>query len=82
MSSVAHLRLQDIATAQVRTVLPEMPVRDAVRIFSAEHISSLVIAREARPLGILTERDLVNLLAQGISQIGRASCRERVLRLV
>ena len=67
MSSVAHLRLQDIATAQVRTVLPEMPVRDAVRIFSAEHISSLVIAREARPLGILTERDLVNLLAQGIS---------------
>jgi CBS domain-containing protein len=42
---------------QVYTIDPESKVLDAVRMMSERNVGALVVAREGRLLGIITERD-------------------------
>ncbi|UCV16504.1 CBS domain-containing protein [Quatrionicoccus australiensis] len=65
MNSVSHLKLSDIATQAVSTVSPDTPLDEAVRRFAARHVSSLVVVENGRPVGIVTERDLVRLMYTG-----------------
>lgn len=65
MNSVSHLKLSDIATQAVSTVSPDTPLDEAVSRFAAKHVSSLVVVENGRPVGIVTERDLVRLMYTG-----------------
>lgn len=51
--------LSQIMTSAVVTVEPCTRVAEAVEILSERHISCLVVADEGRPVGIVTERDIV-----------------------
>lgn len=51
--------LSQIMTSAVVTVEPGTRVAEAVEILSERHISCLVVADEGRPVGIVTERDIV-----------------------
>lgn len=57
--------LHDVMTTPVTTVAPETPVSDALHIMEKQKISSLVVARDKKPLGVFTERALIQLRVGG-----------------
>lgn len=65
MNPVSNLKLYDIASRAVITVTPETPLEEAVGRFAEKHVSSLVVIENDRPVGIVTERDLVRLMCIG-----------------
>jgi diguanylate cyclase (GGDEF)-like protein/PAS domain S-box-containing protein len=57
--------LSEIYTTKVKTVLAETPISDVLGEMASLSISCIVVVdTERRPIGILTERDVVRLLAQ------------------
>ncbi|MBU0499402.1 MAG: CBS domain-containing protein [Gammaproteobacteria bacterium] len=67
MKPLAELRLADIMSPQVEAILPTHTLGEAVRIMANHRISCLVVVAGARPIGILTERDVVRLLHRGMA---------------
>ena len=65
MSSVASLRLCDIASKQVLTVTPNTPMDEAIACLARHQASSLVVIDQGKPVGIVTERDLLRLMLVG-----------------
>lgn len=53
------LPVKDAMTVNVATVTPSNTVAEAAEIMTEEGIGSLVIVRENKPIGIITERDLL-----------------------
>ncbi len=66
MSLISALRLSDIASTEVLTVPVDVSLADAVGRLADRYVSSLVVVEGARPVGILTEWDLLRLLRQGV----------------
>ncbi|SMF95944.1 PAS domain S-box-containing protein [Methylomagnum ishizawai] len=64
MNAIAHLKLSDIMSARVLGVPPECSLEAAARRMSEARVSSLLVVEGDRPLGILTERDMVRLLCE------------------
>ena len=62
MSSLIALTLADIMSSVVRQVAPDCPLGEASRQMAESRISSLIVVEQHRPVGILTERDLLRLL--------------------
>ena len=61
---VLSIPAKGIMTKPVITVLPETLLKDAVEKMQEFDISSLVVVRKERPVGILTKRDLLEPLAE------------------
>ena len=55
-------RLQDVMTTSVITIEPEQSVGQGLGIMEQRKISALVVARDKKPLGIFTERALIQIL--------------------
>ncbi len=53
-------------TAPVLTVTPDRSVSHALSIMEKERLSALIVARDCKPLGIFTERALIQIRAGGI----------------
>lgn len=68
MNSVSKLRLCDIARSTVLTVAPDTPIETAIAQFASARVSSLVVAEAGKPVGIVTERDLLHLACTGSVQ--------------
>lgn len=50
---------------QVHTILPDVTIADVIRQLSAKKVSALVVSVDgARPAGILSDRDVIRLLAE------------------
>lgn len=54
-----NILIKNILTSNVITVLPDTPLANAIRLMEKNRISCLVVAANKKPVGILTERDLV-----------------------
>jgi len=67
MKSVSNLKLRDIASSDVFTVTPDSSLDAAVRQFADHHVSSLLVVEAGKPVGIVTERDLVRLMCHGLA---------------
>ena len=61
---VLSIPAKGIMTKPVITVLPETLLKDAAEKMQEFDISSLVVVRKGRPVGILTKRDLLEPLAE------------------
>jgi CBS domain-containing protein len=61
---VLSLPAKSIMVKPVVTVLPETKLREVVEQMRKFDISSLVVASKGRPVGIITKRDFLELLAQ------------------
>lgn len=57
-------RLNEILTAEVINVSPTTPVSQAIRIMQTQNISCIVILEENKPIGIFTERNVVQHATQ------------------
>jgi CBS domain-containing protein len=68
--NVMSTRLKDFATAVVAVVEPETPALVAAQLMRQHHVGALVVVEaqeKNRPIGILTDRDLVlGLMAEGL----------------
>ena len=63
--------LDDIVKTEVATVEPGFTVREAARRMLERSVGALVIIDgESRPVGIITDRDLVSLIAEGVDPDG------------
>ncbi|MDD2761649.1 MAG: CBS domain-containing protein, partial [Methylomonas sp.] len=59
--------IAQLMTRHVVQVEPEMCLSDCAELMAIHKISSLLIGQNNKPLGILTERDVVRLLSQNVS---------------
>ncbi len=62
MPTTSQSPLGKIMTSEVRSLPPGATLRDAARLMVDEHISSLLVMIDGRPLGILTETNIVRSL--------------------
>ena len=53
------MSLQRICTKTVVTISPDATVLDAAKLMHAKHVGCLVVISNSRPIGILTDRDIV-----------------------
>ena len=63
---MAEGRVENVMTANPRSVDPDTDVGEAARILRDENVGSLPVVRDGRVTGIVTERDLaIRVLAEG-----------------
>ncbi len=61
-------RIGELIKRQPVTVSPNTSIKEAVKLMDKENIGSIIITDpEGRVLGIFTERDLVRVVAEGVS---------------
>ena len=61
------VKIKQIMKKRVFTVDPEISMADAAKIMTNNKIGSLIIMDKSKPIGIITESDIVGLVARGIS---------------
>jgi len=71
----------ELMSGRVVTVEPETTIRRAANLMRGRSIGSLVVAKQGRPVGIVTVTDLLDLLGRGAQRPapvgGRATLRYR-----
>jgi len=60
-------QMNRIMTRDIISVSPDCMLSDAVALMRQHHISFLVVARKRKPLGVLTERDIVQLAREQVN---------------
>jgi PAS domain S-box-containing protein len=68
MIPIAKLHLADVMDRHVFSVTPQCTIASMVERMKAEHVSHVVVLDAAKPIGMLTERDLVRLLHQRVER--------------
>ena len=66
--------VRDIMTPKVITITEEKTMGDAASVMGEKHIGSLIVVADAKPKGIVTERDLLS----GILALGRDPAKTNV----
>ncbi len=59
----------EVMTENVTTCSPDTALKDVVKILSSNRLSSLVIIENGAPVGIITERDMVAILADMLNDV-------------
>jgi CBS domain-containing protein len=59
----------EIMTENVTTCSPDTALKEVVKILSSKSLSSLVIIKDGEPIGIITERDMVSILADMLNDV-------------
>ncbi len=68
MIPIANLHLADVMDRHVFSVTLHCTIDSMVERMKAEHVSHVVVLDNAKPIGMLTERDLVRLLHQRVDR--------------
>jgi citrate synthase len=55
----------DVMTKEVITARPDSSLKEATQLLATHGVGSVVVVEDDRPIGILTERDLVRLTSSG-----------------
>jgi signal-transduction protein with cAMP-binding, CBS, and nucleotidyltransferase domain len=66
MTLDTELRMEDLALRPIVTIAPGESLRSAARTMRSWNIASLVVNEPAKPVMIVTERDLTHSLADGL----------------
>jgi CBS domain-containing protein len=59
----------EVMTKDVTTCSPDTAIKEVVKILSSKSLSSLVITKDNEPIGIITERDMVSILADMLNDV-------------
>jgi CBS domain-containing protein len=59
------MRVRDVASSAVVVVGPEHSIGEAARMMNRHHVGSAVVTDAEQLAGILTERDVLKVVAQG-----------------
>jgi len=58
--------LEEIMTRDIVTVIPENTLYEAAQLMGEKRIGSLLVLKYDTPVGIITERDLLNVVSRGV----------------
>lgn len=67
-------KLVDIMSTDILYVKPQSPLDEVTRLMSQQRYSCLLVVENNKPIGIITERDIVNLLAEKLN--AKSICNE------
>src|SRR5947207_1598500 len=73
------MQVGDIMTSDVKTAETTASLSEAAKILHQNKISSVIITESGRIAGIVTERDLVNVVAEGLDP-GKTPVADRMTR--
>ena len=59
--------IRELMSSTVVTITPEKTLYDAARVMGEKHIGSLVVVIYDTPVGIITERDLLDTVSSGVA---------------
>ncbi|MBW2310035.1 MAG: CBS domain-containing protein [Deltaproteobacteria bacterium] len=59
MTAPATLTVRNVMTADIATVKTTDPVSAAIELMTANDIGSVIVTNDGKPVGILTERDIL-----------------------
>jgi len=59
----------EVMTENVTTCSPDTALKEVVKILSSNRLSSLVITDNDEPVGIITERDMVAIMADMLNDV-------------
>lgn len=59
----------EVMTENVIQCPPSTPIKEVVKTLSSNRLSSLVITENEQPIGIITERDMVAILADMLNDV-------------
>ena len=59
------MQVGEIMTKDVKTIEADASFADAAKVLHDNRISSVIVLGDGSPAGIVTERDLVNIVAEG-----------------
>lgn len=65
MNSTVWTRIAEVATLQPVMVSPETPLREVAEVMARHDIGAVLVGTPKRPLGVVSERDIVAVLARG-----------------
>jgi PAS domain S-box-containing protein len=68
MIPIANLHMADVMDRHIFTVTADCTIAAMVERMKSEHVSHVVIVEGQRPIGMLTERDLVRLLHRKVDR--------------
>jgi len=57
--------VKNVMVEEVTTVEPDMKIRDAVELMNKNEIGCLVVTKKGKPVGIVTERDVLKKIVCG-----------------
>ena len=57
--------VKDVMKREVIAINPDISIREASKVMSQHNIGSLLVLDDEKLVGILTERDILNLVAKG-----------------
>lgn len=69
-------QLSEILTPNVISVSADTPVSEAIRTMRSENISCIVVLEENKPIGIFTERNVVQVVAEQGPEFNNRKIRE------
>ena len=61
--------IRDLMTKEVTTCKAETLLTDVVKMLHTEQFSCLIVVRDNAPIGIITERDMVTILADMLEDV-------------
>jgi CBS-domain-containing membrane protein len=66
--SLSNTTVGSVCERNMQTIEQSMPVDDAIREFIEKNISSLIVTRSQKPVGIITIKDIFELIASSSSE--------------
>lgn len=72
------MRVQDVMTADVRVVSPQASLKEVAALMASQEISGVPVVEDGRPVGVVTQSDIVRMQQQAESElVGRRWLRRR-----
>ena len=59
-------KIEDIMNREIITITPENTLYEAAQLMGEKRIGSLIVMKYDTPVGIITERDLLNVVSDGV----------------
>lgn len=69
-------RVWECASRPVRTINAEASVRDVVKVMNEHRVASLLVTRNGKPVGIITERDILQRAIEDEKNLESTRARE------
>ena len=73
-------KVSDVMTHEVRTVPPDAPLEEAVRLMERHRIKRVVVVNDAKVVGILTRTNLLHAMASFAHEIAPLSAADSAIR--
>jgi len=77
---ISSRKVRDVMTDEVRTVTPNAPLEDVVRLMERHHIKRVPVTEGGKVVGIVTRANLLHAMASFVSEIAPSSADDTAIR--